>query len=228
MGKSRFLYVITVLFLSIACTGEIPVDPMAEKQKILPIVGERDVEYKMVDGVEVADTIYPTVPSFKYIDQDSIMRTSEEFKGKIWVVDFFFTKCPTICPAMTSNMKKFSDQTIDLREHINILSFSIDPKNDTPSRLREYREIYDIANENWYMFTGNEAKTHLLAKDFYNGIQKDESIPGGYGHTPFFALVDREGYVRGIYDGTIDEKVSQLNTDVRKLLKEEYGVVGSK
>jgi protein SCO1/2 len=199
-----------------------------ENVRALPILGERDVEYSMVDGVEVSDTIYHKVPSFKYLNQDSIMITSESMKGKVWVADFFFSHCPTICPPMTSQMKRLNLETQDLSEHVQFLSFSIDPERDTPVRLREYREIYDIQVSNWHFFTGDEDATHLLAKSFFNGAERDAEADGGFGHTDYFAIVDTEGYVRGIYQGTNPEQVDLLQLDLRKLMDIEYGVTGSK
>lgn len=197
------------------------------KEKVLPIVGERDVEYRMVDGVEVADTIYHHVPSFKYLNQDSVFIDSKDLKGKIWIADFFFSNCPSICPPMTTNMKRLSIQTKDLSESIQFLSFSIDPKRDQPTRLREYIKLNGIEATNWYFFTGNQDATHLLAKEFFNGAEKNDDIPGGFGHTPYFALVDTDGLVRGVYDGTDTKAVDRLAIDVRKLLKYEYNVEGS-
>lgn len=190
--------------------------------RVLPILGERDVEYVTKDGQQIADTIYHTVPEFAYINQDSIWIDSKDLKEKVWVADFFFTHCPSICPPMTANMKRLNTKTKDLKDHVQFLSFSIDPDRDTPTRLREYIKTYGIEAENWLFFTGNEEETHLLAKDFFNGAERDEDIDGGFGHTSYFAIVDTDGYVRGIYDGTDTEQVDLLEKDLRKLLKHEY------
>lgn len=194
----------------------------------LPILGERDVEYKMVNGEEVADTLYHEVPDFKYINQDSSWVKSSEMKNKVWVADFFFTHCPTICPPMTSQMKRLNDETQDLASKVQFLSFSIDPKRDTPTRLRAYIDLYDIKGKNWHFFTGDEEATHLLAKEFFNGAERDEEADGGFGHTDYFALVDTKGHVRGIYRGTEAAQVDSLQKDLRKLLRDEYNFTGSK
>lgn len=197
-----------------------------KQELVLPILGERDVEIRTVDGSEVEDTVYHTVPEFEYINQDSVLVRSEDLKGKIWIADFFFSHCPSICPPMTSNMKRLNVNTKDLSEKVQFLSFSIDPDRDTPTRLREYIKTYGIEANNWYFFTGNEDETHLLAKEFFNGAQRDEDAEGGFGHTSYFALVDTNGYVRGIYDGTDAEQVDKLESDLRKLLKYEYNFEG--
>lgn len=200
----------------------------AEEERRLPIVGEVDVHYRTVNGKEIADTVYHKVPDFKYINQDSVWISSADLKDKIWVTDFFFTHCPTICPPMTTNMKRLNVMTEDLKKHIQFLSFSIDPYRDSPTRLRTYIGEHGIKATNWYFFTGEEEATHNLAKEFFNGAEKDETIPGGFGHTPYFALVDTKGHVRGIYDGTNSDAIDSLANDIRILLKTEYNVTGSK
>lgn len=192
--------------------------------RVLPILGERDVEYVTKNGEQVADTIYHKVPEFAYLNQDSLWVDSKDLKEKVWVADFFFTHCPSICPPMTANMKRLNTKTQDLKEDLQFLSFSIDPERDTPTRLREYIKLYGIEDDNWLFFTGDEEETHLLAKDFFNGAERDEDIDGGFGHTSYFAIVDTDGHVRGIYDGTDTKQVDLLEQDLRKLLKHEYNI----
>lgn len=226
--KNSLVALVFVAFVLSSCTELKDVELTEESGRVLPIAGERDVEYRMVDGVEVADTIYHRVPSFEYLNQDSVMVSSTDFKDKICVADFFFTHCPTICPPMTSQMHRLSKMTSDLSGHVQFLSFSIDPKKDTPSRLREYIKDYKIEATNWAFMTGDEDATHLLAKEFFNGAERNDEIDGGFGHTPYFALVDTEGLVRGVYIGTDVDEVDRLAKDLRKLLKYEYGVTRSK
>ena len=223
MGKIRLLLLICAIvqLLFTACTSG---ETIQEVKKVLPIVGERDIEYKTIDGVEVADTLYHHVPSFEYLNHDSVMISSTNFKSNVWVVDFFFTHCPTICPPMTAQMKRLSDMTKDLKNHLQFFSFSIDPKKDQPERLREYMASYEITAENWQFLTGKETTTHLLAKEFFNGAERNDAVDGGFGHTPYFALVDTEGLVRGVYNGTLVDDVDRLEVDIRKLLKYEYGI----
>ena len=198
------------------------------EELVLPILGERDVEYTTIDGEEVADTIYHVVPEFNYLNQDSVMIASSDIKDKLWIVDFFFTSCPTICPPMTSNMQSLNEATTDLKDYVQFLSFSIDPKRDTPGALRKYISLRGINTQNWSFLTGEEDATHLLAKSFFNGAERNEEADGGFGHTDYFALVDTHGYVRGIYKGTDRAQMDVLETDLRKLLQHEYGVTGSK
>jgi protein SCO1/2 len=198
------------------------------KKHVLPFVGNFDLEYKLVDGVEVVDTIYPTVPYFYFRNQDSLLVKSTDMKGKIWVADFFFTTCPTICPKMTKNMMFLNEATADLKNHIQFMSISINPDHDTPSVLKNYRDHKGIKASNWQFFCGNEEETHRLGiENFQIFAGRDDEAEGGYAHSGAFTLVDKEGYVRGVYLGTDMNQVKQLEKDIRILLKEEYGVDGS-
>lgn len=200
-----------------------------KENRALPILGNKDVMYETVDGKEIADTLYHTIRDFEYLNQDSVKVTSKDLKGKIWISDFFFSHCPTICPPMTSQMKRLNANLSDLEDHIQFLSFSIDPKRDNPSRLREYMNEHGIKSQNWMFLTGDEAATHELGVNYFFVAATDDSDePGGFAHGDIFTLVDTAGRVRGIYHGTETMAVDSLERDVRKLLKIEYGIEGNK
>lgn len=220
---SGALILLFVALLSvISCTTE---PEKIGEERVLPILGTRDVIYETVDGKEVADTIFHTVDPFMYLNQDSVMINSEDLEGKIWISSFFFTSCPSICPPMTAQMTRLNSDLSDLQDEIFFISFSIDPERDTPSKLRDYREKYSITSNNWYHFTGNEEATHRLGiESFLVHAGKDDTEPGGYAHGDIFTLVDKEGRVRGVYHGTSVDEVTVLEKDVRKLLKHEYGI----
>lgn len=212
-----------VTLVVIAACGE------DEKVRVLPMLGHHEISYKMEDGVETSDTVFATIPSFSYINQDSAVVTSESMKGKVWVAKFFFTSCPTICPPMTTQMKRVQAMTEDLEEHIQFISFSINPRIDQPSILRRYIKTHGIDTKNWQFLTGDEAETHSLGvNSFMVHVNSDEKSPGGYAHSDAITLVDKEGIVRGVYIGTDTKDVDRLEKDLRKLLKHEYGVDGSK
>ncbi|MGV3630156.1 MAG: SCO family protein [Bacteroidota bacterium] len=196
----------------------------SKKERVLPFIGHYDVEYKTVDGKEVADTIYPRIPAFKFLNQDSVWISSKDLKGKIWVANFFFTSCPTICPKMTSQMKRLSILTKDLEKEIEFLSFSINSDNDRPHVLKRYIAHNGITAKNWQFFTGKpEAEVHLLGdENFLVNAREDLGSEGGYAHSEAFVLVDKEGYIRGMYNGTDTQEVDKLHKDLRKLLKHEY------
>ena len=206
-----------LLIIVLACEENQP------KLRVLPIVGNRDLEYKTVDGKEVVDTIFPKIPAFQFLNQDSVMITSNSLKGKVWVADFFFTSCGTICPPMTAQMKRLSILTKDLEKHLQFLSFTIDPEYDTPSEFKSYIKSRGITAKNWSFFTGDETATYELAHDFFHvGAQRNEDAVDGFEHNDTFVLVDKEGYVRGLYQGTSTNDVNRLEKDIRKLLKYEY------
>ncbi|MDR0801410.1 SCO family protein [Fluviicola sp.] len=196
-----------------------------KKPKALPYFGNYDIVFSETNGVESIDTVYPKIPAFAYLNQDSVMITSKSMKGKVWIANFFFTSCPSICPPMISQMKRLNLLTQDLAPEVQFMSFSIDPKTDQPHVLRTYIKNNGIQTKNWYFFTGDEAKTHRLGvKHFMVHADKDPMAAGGFAHSDGLVLVDREGYVRGVYRGTQTEDVNRLNSDLRKLLDIEYGI----
>ncbi len=193
-----------------------------QEKKTLPILGERDIEYKSVHGKEVADTIYHVVPEFKFLNQDSVWVLSYDLKDKIWIVNFFFTRCPSICPPMIENMKYLSQKVNPFSDDVLFLSFSINPRGDTPKVLQQYIKNRQINDKFWYFLTGvEEEKVHNMAKEYFNGAERNENIPGGFGHTEYFALIDTERHVRGIYRGTERSEMEKLYEDLKLLLKEE-------
>lgn len=219
----QFVVFFSCLFVIFSCQST------DKKKKVLPFIGNFDVEYKLVDGKEVTDTIYPTVPYFYFRNQDSVLKKSTDYKGKVWIADFFFTSCPTICPKMTKNLRFLNNNLKDLASDIQFMSFSINPDFDTPSQLKRYKEHYQINSKNWDFLTGNEDETHRLGiENFQIFAGRDDEAEGGFAHSGAFTLVDKEGFVRGVYLGTDIKQVKQLEQDVRLLLKEEYGIVRSK
>ena len=219
--KSFSFFIVVLIFFS--CKSE------ENKQRVLPILGNFDLEYKLVDGKEVVDTLFPKIPFFYFLNEDSLIVKSTDMKCKIWIADFFFTTCPSICPKMTSNMKKLNNSTKDLKDQIQFMSISINPDHDTPSQLKKYKNHHKITAANWQFFTGKEEETHQLGiENFMIFAGRDDEADGGYAHSGAFTLVDKEGYVRGVYLGTDMKQVKQLEIDLRKLLKYEYNIIGSK
>jgi protein SCO1/2 len=213
----RLFLFIALLFL-VACTPK-------KKERVLPFIGNFDIEYKLVDGVEVADTVYPKIPFFTFTNQNGKKVKSTDFKGKIWVAEFFFTSCPTICPSMTRNMLSLQQSTRDLKKEIQFMSFTINPDFDQPKVLKRYSKHYGVDEFNWVFLTGDEEETHFLGiENFKTFAGRDEEEAGGFAHSGAFTLVDKEGYVRGVYLGTDKKQVKQLEEDLRKLLKYEYNI----
>lgn len=214
---SRIVTLLTVVILLVGCKSE------SEVKRVLPIYGEREFAEVERDGKIVYDTIFHQIPEFRYQNQDGEWVDNSKVKGRVFIADFFFTSCPSICPKMTSQLKRLQILTEDIPE-LRFLSFSIDPEVDQPEVLRKYIQEYGVSTRNWDFLTGDEEETHELGvKGFLVHAESDEDAPGGFAHSPSFVLVDRDGLIRGIYDGTSTEDVDQLNKDIRRLLKEEYG-----
>lgn len=140
------------------------------------------------------------VPPFEFVDQHGDTITNADYKGKVYVVEFFFSTCPSICPIMKENLlevqKAFKDE-----EDFGIASFSIDPTHDTPQVLTEYAEANGITHPNWHLLTGKGTEVYDLANRGFNIYAgEDADVPGGFAHSGYFALVDQEGYIRSRRD----------------------------
>jgi protein SCO1/2 len=186
----------------------------------LPILGERDWVKKTVDGKEVVDTIYNTIPPFSFVNQEGDTVSEKIVEGKIYVTDFFFTTCPTICPVMKRQMIKVFQQFKGNPE-VMILSHTIDPEHDTPQVLNKFAKDLGIKGTQWQFLTGPKDKIYKIGQESYMSTAKeDKSAEGGYIHSGAFILVDKEKHVRGMYDGTTEEGTQKLIADMRRLLDE--------
>ena len=175
------------------------------------------------------------VPEFAFLNQDSIIISNEDFNKKVYVAEFFFTSCPSICPIMNKNMKRIENR-FGKRQDFGIASFSIDPIKDTPSVLKEYAETYDVFSQNWHFLTGEKDKIYNLANEGFNIFASvNPRVAGGFEHQGYFALIDKNGFIRCrsdqfgnpiVYYMGIDEQdveiqeVDLLIDDIEKLLKE--------
>ena len=178
------------------------------------------------------------VEEFLFLNQDSLLIGNEDFKGKVYVAEFFFTRCPSICIEMNKNMK-ILDELYGEREDFGIASFTIDPENDTPTALKKYSELIDIKSKNWHFLTGDIDEIYALSNKGFNIFSSiNEKVAGGFEHQGFFALVDQNGYIRsrvndyGIpivyYSGISNENesiqgIEMIKEDIEKLLNEDYG-----
>ncbi len=163
-----------------------------------------NVQTKKGDPSEVAYIIQyeekKRVPEFEFINQDGDTITDKDYLGKVYVIEFFFTTCPSICPVMNENLISIQNE-IDNEEDFGIVSITIDPEHDTPEVLKEYAENYGVTNPNWNFLTGDRDKIYEMANTGF-GIfaDEDETVPGGFAHSGLFALIDKEGYVRSRLD----------------------------
>lgn len=140
------------------------------------------------------------VPDFKFVNQDGDTVTNKDYLGKVYVVEFFFTTCPSICPIMNQNLVEI-EKEFKGNENFGIASITIDPAHDTPQVLKKYAEDYKITNPNWNFLTGDrEAIYDMANRGFGIFADEDETVEGGFAHSGLFALIDQEGYVRSRED----------------------------
>ena len=209
LNTSLFLSMTLVLLLGTSCGSE--------KGNPLPIMGR--TEYKEVNGK--LDTIYHTIPDYLFVDQDSVEVTPSTFEGKIYVADFFFGTCPTICPVMKQQMIRIYDEFNDNTE-MALLSHTIDPDHDTVAYLKDFsKKIGVMDNSFWHFVTGDKDHIYEVGQEGYMVATSDDpSAPGGFIHSGAFILVDKERRIRGFYDGTKKDQVDRLINDIPKLLAE--------
>jgi protein SCO1/2 len=200
------------------------IQPVEEKDE-LPILGNKERVTTDMDGNPVLDTIELTITDFEFIDQDSNKVVSGLFKNKIYLVDFFFTHCPTICPTITRNMAGLYD-FYENDPNILFLSHSIDVRNDTVPRLKEYAGKLGISSAKWHMVTGERDEIYRIAEEYMATADEDPNAPGGFVHSGAFILMDGKHRIRGYYDGTLEEDMLQIKADIEVLKKEMYGEAG--
>ena len=191
-----------------------------KNSKILPIMGERTLIEKTVNGKKVIDTAFHTVGNFKFQNQEGKEITDKTVEGKVYVADFFFTACPSICPKVKSEMIRVYSKYRKNNDFL-MLSYSIDPKRDTVGRLAWYANKLNIKQGNWHLLTGKYEKMTSMAAQYLLSAQEDPGAPGGFDHSGSIALIDRKRRIRGFYDGTDPKKVDLLIKDIAILLKEK-------
>ncbi len=181
------------------------------------------------------------VPAFSFTNQVGQVISNKDYKGKVYVIEFFFTTCPTICPRMSENLVQIQNKFEGL-DNFGVASFTINPDHDTPEVLKAYAEKYGITNPNWNLLTGKKETIYELSNAGFNlYTAEEESVAGGFEHSGNFALIDKNGFIRSrkdnygnpiIYyrgivsegekvdeDG-VEEEISNLKQDIAKLLKE--------
>lgn len=137
--------------------------------------------------------------------------------GKVSVIDFFFTSCPTICPKMKSQMLRVYEKYKD-NPNVIILSHSIDPEYDTQEVLSDFANRLEVTGKTWYFLTGDKDSIYAMADKYMVMAEEDPSSPGGYAHSGAFILLDQDRRIRGVYDGTREQSVDSLILDIQKLI----------
>ena len=188
-----------------------------EQKKPLPIYNPANFNPKLVDPSLRNKSEYHTVSDFNLINQNGEAITQENYKDKIYIADFFFTRCGTICPIMTDNMAKIQREFIN-EDDIMLLSLSVTPDIDSIAILREYANKKGVIDAKWNITTGNKKHIYELARKSYFAVEKKGD--GGlqdFIHTANFILVDKKKQIRGIYDGTNEDDIKQIIEDIKTL-----------
>lgn len=187
------------------------------KEASLPILGRATIDE---NGKEIPHQI----PDFSFTNQYGEPITNEDLDGKIYVADFFFTSCPTICPVMKGQMLRVYEHFME-DESLAILSHTIDPYHDSVQVLADYAAALGVTGRQWQFVTGEQEKIYEIAEGSYMVPAATDTIApeetGGFVHSGAFILVDKQRHVRGVYDGTVEDDVSQLIRDIELVQKEE-------
>jgi protein SCO1/2 len=210
----------------LACNGDTPStieQPIANNP--LPYFGNHDIELeRQDDGSMIADTAYFTVPPFAFTNQSGREISHRDYEGHIYVTDYFFSTCPTICPVMSSQMSRLQDMLKQkgLFGDVKLLSHTVDPEHDTPEVLLAYADRMGADTSHWHFVTGDKDMLYDQARfGYFMTALESDTAAGGFFHSDNFVLVDRRGHLRGFYDGTSTSEVDQLFNDIQRLVQEK-------
>jgi protein SCO1 len=182
-----------------------------EQSSPLPILGNK----QLIDGKEV----HVTVGNIDHFNQDSVRISNKDLAQNIYVADFFFTSCPSICPKVAKEMLKVYEAFKD-EPMVKLVSFTIDPKRDTPQKLGLYASNLGVDTKKWMFLSGEKESTFALARTFFVSALEDKSAPGGFDHSGMIILVDKQGHVRAFSEGKDPSKTSEFISNIKRLLKE--------
>jgi len=213
--KTKFTYSWLLLLIPLVFIGWFFINKNEQKPlRTLPYFGKKRT-------MKHGDTTYHTVKPFAFVSQFNEKVTEETVKNKIYVTDFFFTTCQSICPVMSNELERVYE-IFETNPDVMILSHTVDPEEDSVSVMLNYAKLHGVKDKRWLFLTGEKKHLYDLARQGY--LLNTEEGNGGdedFIHTQNFALVDKERHLRGFYDGTDSIEVSRLITDI-KLLIEEY------
>lgn len=219
-SMTRYKWIL-LAFASIWVAGMVVVYPMLKKQQRLQVFQPADVNPKLVDGDMQHTAKAHRIADFKLIDQNGDTITNEVFKDKIYVADFFFTTCPSICPKMTANLTDLAAYYKN-DDDIMFLSHSVTPQIDTVEVLAAYGKDHGADPAKWKLVTGPKKHIYELARRSYFAVTTEgDGGENDFIHTENFILVDKERKIRGFYDGTSKEDMEKLKNDIT-VLRYEY------
>ena len=209
-----FLFVLSVIIITIIYNILTP-------EKRLPVYQPTMVNVELVDSTMQEVRKYHTIQDFELYNQNGDTITKDFYEGKIYVADFFFTTCQTICPIMTDHMLQIQEKVKD-EEQVLLLSHTVIPNHDSVPVLRKYADEKGVIDEKWNLVTGDKQEIYDLARKSYLAAKSDgDGGPFDMIHTENFVLVDRQSRIRGFYDGTDPAAIEELLEDL-EILKKEY------
>lgn len=188
-------------------------------EKPLPIYQPNRIDASLVDSTIQHKKKYHTIADFKLINQNGETITQEDYQDKIYVADFFFTTCQTICPIMTDQMYRIQEEILN-DDEIMLLSHSVTPEIDSVEQLKRYAIEKGVNDSKWNLVTGDRKQIYDLARKSYLVVKHDDSEDYGMVHTENFALIDKDRQIRGLYNGISPTSVDSLLQDIKKLKKE--------
>jgi protein SCO1/2 len=193
-------------------------------KKILPILNPVDVKKEMVDPELLRIGYGHKVGDFSFLNQEGKMISLDDVRGKVFVAEYFFTTCGTICPIMNQQMQRVA-QAYATENDFRILSFTVDPKTDTVEQMKRYATAHGADAKKWYFLTGTQEKLYALARKSFFVLKPAEAenqgdVGSDFIHTNNFVLVDKQLRIRGYYDGTNPKEIEGLIKDIALLLEE--------
>ena len=210
-----------IVFLALSCVIIVLMYQALKPEKRLPVYQPSMVNPELVDSTLVYVKKYHSIADFKLINQNGDTISQADYADKIYIADFFFTTCPTICPVMTANMADIQ-QIIKGDDEVMLLSHSVTPEIDSVPQLKKYALEKGVIDAKWNLVTGDKKQIYELARKSYLAVLTDgDGGPYDMIHTENFILVDKERRIRGFYDGTSSDEVAQLLEDL-KVLKSSY------
>lgn len=218
MGLMNNTTISKELIFFVSLIAIVAIHKMVITEKELPVYQPSDLNPELVDGSMRQLKENHLVSDFSLVNQSGERVTQKDYEGKIYVADFFFTRCPSICPIMTSNMAKLQAAFLDV-EAVKLLSISVTPEMDSVPVLQKYAERHGALVSKWNITTGDKKHIYNLARKSYFAVQEEgDGILQDFIHTPNFILVDKEKQIRGIYDGTREAEIQRLIGDIKILL----------
>lgn len=176
------------------------------------------VDTVVKDGKASYDTVFHTIRDFQLTNQSGQQVSLKDLKGKVLLIDFFFTSCTSICPTLTSNLKKIQEAYVKNDTLLQILSFTVDPVRDSSEKLRQYAIKHGINTDTWWLLTGEKKEIYDIARnDFFVSVTQGDGGPDDFIHTEKLVLIDKNGHIRGYYNGLDNDAIRQCANDIAVL-----------